>query len=172
MSKKVSYIDFDKQIIVGKSGKIYHIRPDRIASKLWAEYQIRGALLGSGMSFENYAKGIVDIENHLRKGKENAQGNTANALRIIDELKLSAGRFQESEYNAHVEFCSIFCKSEHEPVDINDSATNKRKYEDWGAIPQSFFLILVEQCIIMYKKGLKELREGVSEESKLEKVEK
>ena len=158
---KVSYIDFDKRIIVGKSGRIYNIQPEKIASKLWAEYQIRGALLGSDMSFENYVKGIIEIEKHLRTGKENAQGNTSNALVIIDQMKQAAGRFQESKYNAHVEFCSIFCKSDNEPVDSNDEATNRRKYEDWSEIEQSFFLILVELSIIMYKKGLAELKEKV-----------
>lgn len=163
MTQKRSYIDFENRIIVGKSGKVYNIAPERIASKLWAEYQIRGALLGSDMSFENYAKGIVDIEHHLRHGKQNAQGNTANALTVINQMKEAAGRYQENKYNAHVEFCSIFCKSENEPIDLNDEAVNKRKYEDWSEIEQRFFLALVELSIPMYKEGLRKLKAEAKE---------
>jgi hypothetical protein len=164
---KVSYIDFEKRIIVGKKGTVYNIQPERISSKLWAEYQIRGALLGSGMSFENYAKGMVDINNHLRHGKENAQGNTANALTVLDQMIDSAERFKDSNYNEQVEFCSIFCKTENEPVDINDEATNKRKFDDWGEIPQPFFLTLIELSIIMYKKSSEALKERARKEVEL-----
>lgn len=167
MTKKVSYIDWENRNIIGKSGKVYLIRPELTASKLWAEYQIKGALLGSGWSFENNLKAWLYVREVLRTGKENAQGNTANALNKIDEVLDAMKRFKETEYNAEVEFCSIFCKTENEPIDLNDESIIRRKYEDWSEIPQYFFLILCEMSIQWYKEGLQKLKEQTGKEIKL-----
>jgi len=153
---KKSIVDWENRMIHGKSGKIYHIAPEKIASKLWAQYQIRGSLLGLNTSLESILLRIKGAIDHLRTGEENAQGNASNAIIELESIKKGFKDFKDNEYNAVLEFLSIFCKSEGEPMDKNDESIIRRKYEDWSEIPQADLFFLSQMSIPSYSKHLKE----------------
>lgn len=154
MTKKKSYIDFDNRIIVGKSGMIYNISPEKVASKLWAEYQLRGALLGFNLSLESLVTRLNKSIDYLRNGKQNAQGNTANSLVEQESILDGIRRYKENDENGVLEFLSIFCKSENEPVDLNDESIIRRKANDWSEIPQMDLFFLSQLSIKSYKENL------------------
>lgn len=155
MAKKTSYIDFENRIIVGKSGLVYDIAPEKVASKLWAEYQIRGALLGFNLSLESFASRLNESIDHLRNGKQNAQGNASNSIVVQESILEGLLRYKENNENGVLEFLSIFCKSKNEPVDSNDESIIRRKFDDWGEIPQTDLFFLSQLSIVSYKENLK-----------------
>ena len=152
---KTSYIDWDKRIIVGKSGKVYNIAPEKIASKLWAQYQIRGSLLAFNMSLESLVTRQRQGIECLRNGKENSQGNTANALTYFEGIFDGFRKYVDNDFNATIEFLSIFCKTENEPVDQNDESIIRRKYDDWSEIPQADLFYLSQRSTPWYQDYLK-----------------
>ena len=73
-------IDYEKGIITGKSGKIYKISIESISSARYTEYLIRSSLIAFNTDFETLFNRINTAISHLRYGKENAQGNSSNAI--------------------------------------------------------------------------------------------
>ena len=158
-NKKVSYVDWDNRRIVGKSGKVYNIAPEKISSKLWAEYRIRGSLLGLNTGLDSIVSRINNAVSHLRTGKENAQGNASNAIIELESILKGFKNYKDNNQNAVLEFLSIFCKTDYEDVTINDFDTIRKKAEDWGEIPQTDLFFLSQKSIPSYKENLKRYME-------------
>jgi len=159
MKKKVSYVDWENRIIVGKSGKVYNIAPEKTASKLWAQYQIRASLLALNSSLDSLVTRIKSSIDHLRNGNQNAQGNASNAIIELESIFKGFRNYIDNDQNAVLEFLSIFCKTSTEEVDVNDDSTIRMQADDWSEIPQADLFFLSQISIPSYKKHLTELME-------------
>ena len=152
-------IDYEKGIITGKSGKIYKIAISDISSARYTDYTIRSSLLAFNTDFETLFTRINTALNHLRFGKENAQGNAYLAITELESILKGMVNYQENQRPAVIEYCSTFCISEGEDVSVHTEQQISEKYDDWKHIPLVDFFLLSMKATPKFKEYLKEILE-------------
>jgi hypothetical protein len=153
-------IDYEKGIIRGKSGKIYKISIESISSARYTEYLIRSSLLAFNTDFETLFNRINTAISHMRYGKENAQGNSSNAIIELESILKGMVNYQENTRPAIIEFCSTFCVLENEDISKHSEDQIKEKYEDWAHIPMIDFFLLASKATPRYREYLKSILEN------------
>lgn len=151
-----AHIDYEKQHIVGKTGKIYRIMPEMLSTARAPEYEIQGALLGFNTNFESIYKTIIEVKEVLLRGKDNAQGNTYVAVQKLDQIIEGLYRFQDSKRPQVIELLSLICIADGEDVGIHSEQQIREKYEEWAEIPIVDFIVLASRLIPGFKEYYKE----------------
>ena len=158
-------IDLQKNIIVGKSGKVYKIIPDQISVARWAQYEIQAATLGFNTSYQAMFDSYKYIYTQL-KGAITGEGilNTMNEckkwMQHIDEHPVTSAP-------KAIEFCAIFCICEGEDVGSYSDDMVASKFEDWKHIPMKDFFLLYHQLIPGLKENYQKMQNGASQEDLL-----
>lgn len=150
-------IDYDKGVIIGKSGKVYRIAIERISAARYTEYTIRSSLLAFNTEFETLFNRINEAINHLRYGKENAQGNSTNAINELESILKGMVNYHENKRPAIIEFCSTFCIGDDEDLTIHSEDQIREKYQDWSHIPMYDFFLLASKATPNFINSLKSI---------------
>lgn len=156
--KEILYmIDYNKGVIIGKSGKVYRIATDRIGAARYTEYSIRSSLLAFNTEFETLFNRINSAINHLRNGKENPTGNATNAINELESILKGMVSYHENKRPAIIEFCSTFCVLDDEDITIHTEDQIREKYEDWAHIPIYDFFLLASKATPNFINSLKNI---------------
>ena len=158
-------IDFEKLTITGKSGKIYRILPKDISAGRFPEYEIRQITLAFNTDFNTVFKTINEVIDVLLKGKDNAQGNTYEAVTKLKNIQSGMVNFAENSRPAIIEFVSLFTIAEGEDVSKHTEEQIKAKYEDWANIPIDAFFLLAAKAIPQFRENLQSQLETHNKES-------
>lgn len=170
--KKVSYIDMDKRIIVGKSGTIYKIAPEDISVGRWPKYEIWSAMVATRQDFDTYISTLNQVIKQMTSAK--GLGDMIEPYMKLKEIRDGAINFAQTSRSQLVEFASLFClKTDNNGNVIEDiedltTAQIEEKFNDWKAIKQEDFFLLVYKVIPGYIPFYKSMHQQSEAESMTE----
>ena len=137
-------IDWNKRTITGRSGKVYHIRPESIPVARWNEFLLQGANIGFNCDFKSLYDSYTTILKAATSGND-VMGAintiTSTCRTAMNELRA----FSTGEPPKHIKYAALFCISDDEDITVYDEALIRSKADDWAKIPmQDFFLLSSE----------------------------
>lgn len=165
----MSKIDFDNRIIIGKSGTIYKILPEKISVGRWPKYELWQNNITFRMDMPTFMAAIDDVILKLQKIKE--LGDAIKATIDLMELRNRVAGFLETGRSPLIEFASIFClKTDNNGnviEDVGDLTEDviRDKFNDWKEIDQNDFFLLVSMSIPLFQKNYKLAQKRVNEET-------
>jgi len=168
MSEVKPFISWEERKIVGKSGKVYHIMPEKISSARYVEFEIRSMTQAFKTNLDGILKLISDVEHDLTKGELNCQGNTHTALQRISDFKKGLINHIEYKRTESIEFCALFCIADGEDVTDFSEALIRDKWNDWKEIPNEDFFLLSIKAKMLYSQRFRDILKSETEKMKIQ----
>jgi len=142
--KQNGFVDMEKRIIKGKSGKLYKIAPENITAGRWSEYTVQTIQLSFSTTFQSImvkmSKAITTLRNTT------GFGAVIDTAKILEEIIDGMNRVELASAPDIIKYCSIFCIGKDEDTRKYDPMVVQEKFEDWSHIPiKDFFLLATDQ---------------------------
>lgn len=153
----MSSIDWEKRLIIGKSGTKYKILPEKISVGRWPKYELWQNNITFRMDMPTFMASIDSVLNKLLKIKQ--LGDAIDASIELKDLRNRISGFLESGRSPLIEFASIFCLKCDENgnviEDVGDLTEDliRDKFNDWKEIDQNDFFLLVSRCIPSFQEN-------------------
>jgi hypothetical protein len=143
----MSKLDWENRIIIGKSGTVYKILPEKISVGRWPKYELWSTLLTVRMDSSTFLQTLDDIES--KTSKATTIGQIVEPLSQLRDLKKGVLNYLQTGRSQLSEFASIFCfkcdKDGNIIEDIGDITEDviRDKHNDWKEIDHYDFFLLV-----------------------------
>jgi hypothetical protein len=149
-------INWEQKTIIGKSGKVYKIEPDRIKINRLKEYEILSLMLAFNSDFKTFYTVLTDIISSIEK--ITSIGQVFSILSKLKNLVAGIGNYTENSEPKIIRFCALFCTYEGEDTSIFTDEQVKQKFDDWGNIDAKDFFLLASECIPEFRDAYKVAR--------------
>ena len=152
-------IDFDKGVLVGKSGKEYLIQPNVLSVARYEKYIHYIPQIAFGANFKELFDSFKEIYEATTKGDDvlNALHTASNiAWNKMDDIR---NFVDDSRRPPVIWFCALFINEEDENLGEWDEAKMKRKIDDLDEYNVMDFFLLAKNCIVGLNDAYKELQE-------------
>lgn len=153
----MSKIDWEKRIIIGKSGTVYKILPEKISVGRWPKYELWSTLISTRMDMDTFIKTLNSILTKVNKAQ--TFGDMITPYMELTDLRNGIVKYQETGRPQLVEFAALFCfKTDYNGniiEDIGDITEDviREKYNDWKEIDMNDFFLLVSRHIPMFQEN-------------------
>lgn len=144
-------INWQERTIIGSSGKIYKIEPEKISTKRFREYEILSLMLAFSSDFKTFYTTLTEIVKDIEK--MTSIGQIFTILYKIKNLIAGIGNYTETSEPKIIRFCALFCNAENEDVTKFENDMITEKYNDWAHIPIKDFFLLVSEVIPSFKES-------------------
>ena len=152
-------IYYDKRVIIGKSGTVYYIEPEKISSTRFPEFELMAMADAFSTDINGFTKMMAEVKFDLLKGDLNPSGNIHRAVSKIEQFEQNLYNKANRKIAFTLEFCALFCNEKDEDVESISDAMYIKKATDWGIIPHSDFFFLAQKVKILYYRSYKESME-------------
>jgi thiol-disulfide isomerase/thioredoxin len=153
----MSKIDWEKRIIIGKSGAVYKILPEKISVGRWPKYELWSTLISTRMDMDTFLKTLNSVINRVNKAQ--SFGEMIQPYTELTDLRNGIVKYNETGRPQLVEFAALFClKCDKEGNIIEDVGeitedVIREKYNDWKEIDMSDFFLLVSRHIPSFQEN-------------------
>ena len=153
----MSKIDWEKRIIIGKSGTVYKILPEKISVGRWPKYELWSTLISTRMDMDTFIKTLNSVINRVNKAQ--SFGDMIQPYTELTDLRNGIVKYNETGRPQLVEFAALFClKCDKEGNVIEDVGeitedVIREKYNDWKEIDMNDFFLLVSRHIPSFQEN-------------------
>jgi len=163
----LSRIDWENRVIIGKSGTIYKVLPEKISVGRWPKYELWGTLLATRMDLETFLKTIDSVTLRIKKSRTLEFGDIIQSYNELDAFRAGIKKYAETGRSQLSEFAALFCFKTDKDGNINEDVgvltedMIREKHNDWIEIPHPDFFLFVFKHIPSFQENLRiELEKG------------
>ena len=142
----MSKIDWEKRIIIGKSGTVYKIMVNKVSLGRWPKMEFWGTLVTARMDSDTFIKTGLEIKSKIRKVE--TLGQLVDIYILFENFFGNILRYNETGRSQLSEYVSLFAFKTDKNGEILgdvgdiDEDTIRENHNDWKEIPYEDFFFL------------------------------
>jgi hypothetical protein len=163
-------IDFDKGILIGKSGKEYLIQANVLSVARYEKYIHYIPQIAFGANFKDLFDSFKDIYEATTKGDDILNGLHVASNIAYNRMQDIYGFIEDSRRPPVIWFCMLFINYEDENLGEWDEAKMKKKIDDLDEYNVMDFFLLAKNCIAGLMDAYREIEEISKKAAKLKGI--